>query len=121
MTVDENYGDIIFTQEFERCKKRHGFAVWLCRKSDPESKGMVESGVKFVKYNFARNRWFASLEQWSKDCDAWLVRTGNGKKHEETKKIPAEVFQSEKGEYKQPRQSLGLHFTVKIYKMVIEI
>lgn len=96
MTVDENYGDIIFTHEFERCKKRQGFSVWLCRKSDPESKGMVESGVKFVKYNFARNRCFTSLEQWSKDSVAWLVRTGNGKKHEETKKIPAEVFQSEK-------------------------
>lgn len=100
MTVNENYGDVIFTQEFERCKKRNGFAVWLCRKSDPESKGMVESGVKYVKYNFARNRYFFNLGQWSKDCGAWLVRTGNGKKHEETKKIPAEVFQFEKGHLK---------------------
>jgi len=96
MVVDENYGDIIFTQEFERCKNRHGLAVHVCRKSDPESKGMVESGVKFVKYNFARGREFANLEQWSQDSDAWLARTGNGRKHDETKKIPAEVFKSEK-------------------------
>lgn len=96
MVVNENYGDIIYTHEFERCKNRHGFTMWVCRKADPESKGMVESGVKFVKYNFARNRTYVSLEQWSADCDAWLVRTGNGKVHEETKKIPAEVFQSEK-------------------------
>ncbi|MHB1463474.1 MAG: hypothetical protein ACYC1M_19520, partial [Armatimonadota bacterium] len=27
MTVDENYGDIIYTHEFERCKNRHGFTV----------------------------------------------------------------------------------------------
>ncbi len=96
MVVDENYGDIIFTQEFERCKNRHGFAVHVCRKGDPESKGMVESGVKYVKYNFARNRIFVSLEQWSQDSDAWLERTGNGKVHSEIKKIPAEVFKSEK-------------------------
>ena len=96
MVVNENYGDIIYTHEFERCKNRHGFTMWVCRKSDPESKGMVESGVKFVKHNFAKNRTFVSLEQWSADCDAWLVRTGNGKKHDETKKIPAEVFKSEK-------------------------
>lgn len=96
MVVDENYGDIIFTQEFERCKNRHGFAVHVCRKGDPESKGMVESGVKYVKYNFARNRTFVSLEQWSQDSDAWLERTGNGKVHSEIKKIPAEVFKSEK-------------------------
>ena len=96
MVVNENYGDIIYTHEFERCKNRHGFSMRVCRKADPESKGMVESGVKFVKYNFARNRSFFSLDQWSVESDEWLVRTGNGKKHEETKKIPAEVFNSEK-------------------------
>lgn len=96
MTVDENYGDIIYTHEFERCKNRHGFTVWLCRKADPESKGMVESGVKYVKYNFARHRVFVDLQLWSQDCQDWLERTGNGKVHAETKKIPAEVFASEK-------------------------
>lgn len=96
MTVSENHGDIIHTYEFERCKNRHGLAIWLCRKADPESKGMVESCVKFVKYNFARNRCFQNLEQWSKDSCDWLRRTGNGKVHAETKKIPAEVFDVEK-------------------------
>ena len=96
MVVSENNGDIIHTYEFERCKNRHGFSVWLCHKADPESKGMVESCVKFVKYNFARNRCFQNLEQWSKDCQDWLQRTGNGKVHAETKKIPAEVFAVEK-------------------------
>jgi transposase len=41
MVVSENNGDIIHTYEFERCKNRHGFSVWLCRKADPESKGYV--------------------------------------------------------------------------------
>jgi transposase/uncharacterized protein (DUF952 family) len=95
MVVDENYGDIIYTHDFERCKNRHGFTVRLCRKADPESKGMVESGVKFVKHNFAKNRVFVNLEQWSQDCEDWLKRTGNGKIHAETKKIPAEVFKFE--------------------------
>ena len=48
MVVSENGGDIVHTYEFERCKNRYGLTVWLCRKADPESKGMVESGVKFV-------------------------------------------------------------------------
>lgn len=96
MTVSENSGDIIHTYEFERCKNRHGFSVWLCRKADPESKGMIECCVKYIKYNFARNRYFRDLEQWSKECMDWLARTGNGKVHSETKKIPAEVFLMEK-------------------------
>jgi hypothetical protein len=96
MVVSENGGDIIHTYEFERCKNRYGLKIWLCRKADPESKGMVESGIKFVKYNFARNRHFRDIAQWTQDCFAWLERTGNGKVHEETKKIPAEVFALEK-------------------------
>ncbi len=96
MTVSENCGDIIHTYDFERCKNRHGFTVWLCRKKDPESKGMVECCIKFVKYNFARNRYFRDINQWIQECFDWLKRTGNGKKHAETKKIPAEVFLLEK-------------------------
>lgn len=96
MVVSENYGDIIHTFEFERCKNHYGFSVWLCRKGDPESKGLVESCVKFVKYNFARNRCFQNLTQWTLDCKEWLNRTGNGKVHAETKNIPAEVFELEK-------------------------
>lgn len=100
MVVHENHGDILYTFEFERCKNRHGFMVWLCRKADPESKGLVESGVKFIKYNFARHRTFVNLTLWSQDCQDWLARTGNGKIHAETKKIPAEVFASEKAHLK---------------------
>ncbi len=96
MIVSENGGDIIHTYEFERCKNRYGFTLWLCRKSDPESKGMVESGVKYVKYNFAKNRYFRDIGQWSQECFDWLERTGNGKRHEITKKIPAEVFAVER-------------------------
>lgn len=111
MIVSENNGDIIHTYEFERCKNRYGFSVWLCRKADPQSKGMVESCVKFVKYNFAKNRCFYDLDSWSKDCTSWLVRTGNGKKHSETKKIPAEVFALEK-KYLKPVISLTNHATL---------
>ena len=105
MTVSENCGDIIHTYDFERCKNRHGFSVWLCRKADPESKGSIEACVKFVKYNFARNRYFKDIYQWSQECFDWLRRTGNGKVHAETKKVPAEVFVLEK-EHLKPIISL---------------
>ncbi len=96
IVYSENYGDIIFTHEFERCKARHNLDVYVCRKSDPEGKGMVESGVKFVKNNFAKGRIFTNLSQWVEDFDSWLMRTGNGKEHEIIKRIPAQVFVEEK-------------------------
>ncbi len=39
---------------------------------------------------------FFNLDKLNEDCLAWLERTGNGKKHNTTKKIPAEVFVLEK-------------------------
>lgn len=38
LAVNENYGDIIYTQEFEQFRLSSGFSVYLCRGADPESK-----------------------------------------------------------------------------------
>ena len=96
LAVDENYGDIIFTKEFEQFRLSSGFEVYLCRKSDPETKGRTEAVVKFFKNNFAKNRQFVGLDIWNDSFDDWLDRTGNAKRHETTKKIPAEVFEQER-------------------------
>lgn len=96
VAVSENYGDIIFTAEFERFKQSMGFSVYLCRKSDPESKGKVEAVVKYLKNNFAKHRLFTSLADGNKAQLDWLERTGNAKEHGTTKKVPAQVFLLEK-------------------------
>ena len=72
------------------------YKIRLCIGFDPESKGKVEAVVKYAKYNFAINRTFIDVDSFNEDSFKWLIRTGNGKKHEITKKIPAEVFALEK-------------------------
>jgi len=99
--VDENYGDIIYTAKFEAYRQQKKFKTYICRSSDPESKGRVESVVKYAKYNFAKYRIFTNLKEFNELCWSWLKRTGNGKIHGTTKKIPAEVFKKEK-EYLRP-------------------
>lgn len=96
LAVDENFGDIVYTAEFERFRRSLGLTVHLCRKGDPESKGKVEAAVKFVKGNFAKHRVYANLEVWTQEFEAWLTRTGNSKIHGTTKKVPAESFLAEK-------------------------
>ncbi|WP_233274984.1 DDE-type integrase/transposase/recombinase [Calidifontibacillus oryziterrae] len=39
LAVRENAGDIIMTEEFTKYQQARRFKVYLCRKSDPESKG----------------------------------------------------------------------------------
>jgi transposase len=53
LAVSENYGDIFHTEEFERFHKNMRFKVYLCRGYDPESKGKIESVIKYVKHDYA--------------------------------------------------------------------
>lgn len=96
LAVNENYGDIVYTKEFEQFKLASGFSVYLCRGADPESKGRIEATVKFFKNNFAKNRSFVSIDIWNESFLEWLDRTGNAKIHGTTKKVPAEVFEQER-------------------------
>jgi len=116
--VHENYGDLIFTQEFAVYVKRRNFQVYMCRKADPESKGKIENVVGFVKKNFARNRIYYSLDKLNEECLAWLERRGNGKVHQTTKKIPAEVFLVEKKHLQPITEKLTLNVTSSITSSV---
>ncbi len=101
VAVSENYGDVIYTQEFERYRQLMKFKVHLCRGADPQSKGKVEAVVKYIKNNFAAHRTFSNLASFNEGCLNWLARTGNATIHGITKKIPAQVFLLEK-QYLQP-------------------
>lgn len=96
ISVSENGGDIILTGEFQAYKEERKFKMYLCRKADPETKGKIESVVKYVKGNFADSRVFTTIDNWNERCLDWLERTGNSKVHGSTKKRPAEVFLLEK-------------------------
>jgi len=48
LTVSENAGEIILTAAFQAYVKQRKFRVHLCRKADPESKGMIENVVKYI-------------------------------------------------------------------------
>jgi len=105
ITVSENSGDIILTAEFQAYKQERDFRVYLCRKSDPQSKGKIENVVKFIKMNYAKNRVFSNLDEWNEKTIAWLERTGNYNVHHTIKKRPAEVHALEK-QHLRPVSSL---------------
>ncbi|MET3696655.1 integrase-like protein [Bacillus oleivorans] len=96
ISVSENAGDMILTKEFQSYQQLRKFHVFLCRKNDPETKGKIESVVKYVKRNFSKNRIFTNLEVWNELCLKWLERTGNYNVLHTTKKRPFEVHALEK-------------------------
>nr|BAD18152.1 transposase A of IS643 [Halalkalibacterium halodurans] len=105
IAVSENAGQLLLTTEFQHYVNEREFNVHLCRKADPESKGMIENVVKYIKGNFADSRAFSDIEDWNSRARQWLQRTGNHQVHQTTKKRPAEVFLLEK-QHLQPVSSL---------------
>lgn len=108
--VSENLGDLEFTSEFRNYRSQMGFIAHFCRKSDPQSKGKVENVVKYVKHNFLPGRLIQSESKLNEDCLAWLKRTGNGKEHASTRKIPFEQWLEERT-YLQPYKSYNIVVT----------
>ena len=99
--VDENLGDWLLTEEFSRFCQSHPFTPVFCRKGDPESKGKIENVVGYVKKNFLRGRVFKNIDLLNQQALEWLQRTGNGKVHGTTKKIPYQEWKIER-DYLKP-------------------
>ncbi len=96
VSVSENAGDIILTREMALFKMECGFSIYLCRGADPESKGKIENGVKFLKNNFIPHRMYPGSDDELNDLALrWLERTGNRKAHGTTKRSPADFFKEE--------------------------
>lgn len=96
MLVKENLGDLILTDAFRSYQQSKPFKLHFCRKSDPESKGKVESVVKYVKYNFLRGRVFYDIHTLNHQVLEWLQRTANAIEHATTCKVPAQEWMFEK-------------------------
>jgi hypothetical protein len=94
IVISENGGDIIHTQSFSAFLAESKLEVRVCRKSDPETKGLIESSVKFVKRNFIENRLYMRIDIWNQAFEDWLLRAAK-RKHGTTKRKPVEMFTEE--------------------------
>jgi len=94
--VDENKGDLILTGAFKAYSKERSFNLHFCRKADPESKGKIESTVKYIKQNFLYNRPYYNIETLNDETIGWLGRTANIMPHNRTMKPPYDEWNLEK-------------------------
>ena len=106
MVVSENRGDIIYTKDFKQFIEEMDLKMYVCRKSDPESKGKIENVIKFIKRNFLRIRDFENIEEAKERLSRWLNRRANGKISLATRRIPKEMFFEEKAYLKALKNSI---------------
>ena len=92
---NENTGDFLLTEVFQKYVSERKFLPDFLHKADPESKGKVENVVKYVKYNFLHGRTYVGEDILNAQGISWLERTANGKIHSTTQKVPAAELQIE--------------------------
>ncbi len=92
---NETAGNIVFASEFEEYIKHCGFAVYLCKKRDPSTKGQVENTVRVIKMGFMENREYCGMSALNSQALKWLDTICNERPNSHTLKTPREMFEVE--------------------------
>lgn len=82
-------------ERFQAFADHWGFAIRLCQPYRAQTKGKVESGVKYVKRNFAPGRRFQNLEDFNAQLASWQAEVADVRVHGTTHQRPVERFAQE--------------------------
>ena len=66
------------------------------RRTDPQKKGIVESGVKYVKGNFLPRRTFRDLADLNEQARRWVLQEAGQRIHGTTRVAPLTLFELER-------------------------
>jgi len=93
VVLKEEYREILFNELFYQYATTAGLEARVCRGYDPESKGRVEAGVKYVKRDFFYGDCFSSYADLQKRLRQWIREVANQRNHGTTKEVPQSVWQ----------------------------
>lgn len=88
--------DPIVQRAYAECAEGYGFKIDPCPPADPQKKGIVESGVKYVKGNFLPLRTFRDLTDLNAQAQAWVMQEAGRRIHGTTREPPLERFARER-------------------------
>jgi transposase len=88
--------DPIVQRAYAECAEGYGFKIDPCPPADPQKKGIVEAGVKYVKGNFLPTREFRNLADLNTQARAWVMAEAGTRIHGTTRERPLERFDLER-------------------------
>jgi hypothetical protein len=80
---------------FQAFAQHWGFEPRVCRPYRAQTKGKVESGVKYVKRNFLPGRSFHDLADFNEQLALWQAEVADLRVHGTTHEVPLERFARE--------------------------
>jgi transposase len=92
VVIEEVYRELTVNARFNEYATHAGFRIQACEGYDPESKGKVEAGVKYVKGNALYGEVFASWADLEAYLADWLDNTANQRVHATTGEVPQDHY-----------------------------
>lgn len=83
-------------RSYADCAEGYGFKIEACPPHDPQKKGIVESGVKYLKGNFLPLREFRDLADLNAQACRWVMEEAGLRRHGTTGQAPLERFALER-------------------------
>lgn len=108
VVLSEQYRELTVNQRFNAFATTAGFRIHACEGYDPESKGKVEAGVKYVKQDCLYGEEFASEQDLRQHVQQWLETVANARIHGTTGRIPREHFEQEESQQLRPYLSTSV-------------
>ena len=88
--------DPLVQRAYAECAEAYGFRIDACPPADPQKKGIVEAGVKYVKGNFLPTRSFRDMADLNEQARRWVLEVAGARIHGTTRERPLERFSIEK-------------------------
>lgn len=95
VVLDEQYRELELNQRFAQYATGAGFRIRACAGYDPESKGKVEAGVKYVKHNALYAEQFEDWAAMDQHLCQWLDEVANARIHGTTGQVPGAHYEAE--------------------------
>lgn len=83
-------------RSYADCACAYGFRIDACPPHDPQKKGIVESGVKYLKGNFLPLRSFRDLADLNAQAKRWVIEEAGVRRHGTTGEAPLARFELER-------------------------
>lgn len=87
---------VLFNPRYLDFANHYGFQIRACGVGQPQEKGRVESGVRYVKTNFLNGLELSDFKSINPAARYWLDNVANVRVHGQTQKTPQELFAQEK-------------------------
>ncbi len=88
--------DPLVQRAYAECAEGYGFKIDRCPPHDPQKKGIVEPGVKYLKGNFLPLREFRDLGDLNTQAWQWVMQTAGLRCHGTTRQRPLDLFALER-------------------------